>query len=216
MIVIGNPNVSNPFLFRDNQYVTNGNVSWLKGAHSFRFGFEYSKYDINHFQPQASNGPRGGFNFTGGLTSLNGGTSTTSYNSWGDFLLGLPQSMGKDVQYMNPATVRMPSYGFYARDAWQASRKLTIDIGIRFQIFYANPRRKFQHFRSVIRHHGNVHCAQRDPAASGKRRNQADGPGDHQADNCVQPHIPPSRLQAHPARLPRDDHPYQPAARPRV
>ena len=96
-------------------------MSWLKGSHSFRFGVEYSKYDINHFQPQASNGPRGGFNFTGGLTSLNGGTSTTAYNSWGDFLLGLPQNMGKDIQYMNPATVRMPSYGFYARDAWQAT-----------------------------------------------------------------------------------------------
>ena len=130
---LGNPNVSNPFLFRDNQYVTNWNVSWVKGAHSFRFGFEYSKYDINHFQPQASNGPRGGFNFTGGLTSLNGGASTTGYNSWGDFLLGLPQGMGKDVQYENPATVRMPSWGIYARDAWQVSRKLTIDYGIRFE-----------------------------------------------------------------------------------
>ena len=111
--------------------------SWIKGSHSFRFGFEYSKYDINHFQPQASNGPRGGFNFTGGLTSLNGGASTTGYNSWGDFLLGLPQSMGKDVQYMNPATVRMPSYGFYARDAWQATRKLTIDYGVRYEIYPA-------------------------------------------------------------------------------
>ena len=100
----------------------------MKGAHSLRFGFEYSKYDINHFQPQASNGPRGGFNFTGGLTSLNGGASTTGYNSWGDFLLGLPQGMGKDVQYLNPATVRMPSYGFYARDSWQVTRKLTIEL----------------------------------------------------------------------------------------
>src|SRR3989442_801674 len=110
---IGNPNVSNPFLFRDNQYVTNGNVSWLKGAHSFRFGFEYSKYDINHFQPQASNGPRGGFNFTGGLTSLNGGPATQRFNSWAHFLLGLPQGMRKDVQYLNPPTVLRPSHGPY-------------------------------------------------------------------------------------------------------
>ena len=55
---LGNPNVSNPFLFRDPQYVQN--VSWIRGSHSLRFGFEYSKYNINHFQPQASNGPRGG------------------------------------------------------------------------------------------------------------------------------------------------------------
>jgi hypothetical protein len=137
---LGNPNVSNPFLFRDPQYVGTANVTWTKAAHSLRFGFEYSKYDINHFQPQASNGPRGGFNFSGGATSLNGGAATTGYNSWGDFLLGLPFSMGKDVQYENPATVRMPSYGVYARDSWQVSRKLTIDYGIRYE-FYAAPTR---------------------------------------------------------------------------
>jgi hypothetical protein len=137
---IGNPNVSNPFLFRDPQYVTSENLSWTKGAHSLRFGFEYSKYDINHFQPQASNGPRGGFNFTGGLTSLNGGAATTQYNSWADFLLGLPFSMGKDVQYENPATVRMPSFGFYARDNWQVSRQLTVNYGMRYE-YYAAPTR---------------------------------------------------------------------------
>jgi hypothetical protein len=137
--VMGNPNVSNPFLFRDNQYVTSDNLSVVRGAHSLRFGFEYSKYDINHFQPQASFGPRGGFNFTGGVTSTSGYTTATA-NGWADFLLGLPQSMGKDVQYMNPATVRMPSYGIYARDNWQVSRKITIDYGMRYE-FYPAPRR---------------------------------------------------------------------------
>jgi hypothetical protein len=112
----------------------------MRGSHSLRFGFEYSKYDINHFQPQASNGPRGGFNFNGGLTSLNGGASTTGYNSYADFLLGLPNGMGKDVQYLNPATVRMPSYGIYARDSWQINRKLTLNYGIRYE-YYAAPRR---------------------------------------------------------------------------
>lgn len=139
---IGNPNVSNPFLFRDPQYVTSTNVSWIKSAHQFRFGFEYSKYNINHFQPQASNGPRGGFNFSGGSTSLNaaGAPATTLYNSWADFMLGLPFTMGKDVQYMNPATVRMPSYGFYARDMWQVTRKLTLNYGLRYEVYPA-PRR---------------------------------------------------------------------------
>jgi len=39
---IGNPNVSNPFLFRDHQYVVTGNLSWMKGAHSIRMGGEYT------------------------------------------------------------------------------------------------------------------------------------------------------------------------------
>jgi hypothetical protein len=137
---IGNPNVSNPFQFRDPQYVATTNLAVMKGSHSLRFGFEYSKYDINHFQPQASNGPRGGFNFSGGLTSLSGGAPTTGYNSWADFLLGLPQTMGKDVQYLNPATVRMPSFGLYARDSWQISRKLTLNYGLRYEYYFA-PRR---------------------------------------------------------------------------
>ena len=137
---LGNPNVSNPFLFRDPQYVTSENLSWNKGAHSMRFGFEYSKFDINHFQPQASNGPRGGFNFSGGLTSLNGGAATNQYNSYADFLLGLPFSMGKDVQYENPATVRMGSFGFYARDQWQITRKFTANFGMRYE-YYAAPTR---------------------------------------------------------------------------
>ncbi|MBI3682789.1 MAG: carboxypeptidase regulatory-like domain-containing protein, partial [Acidobacteria bacterium] len=108
---IGNPNVSNPFLFRDNQYVLNGNLSYLRGAHSFRFGAEYTYYTINHFQPQAAFGPRGGFNFTGGVTSLRGGTAPGQYSGLADFLLGLPNAMGKDIQYINPAAVRMPGYG---------------------------------------------------------------------------------------------------------
>jgi hypothetical protein len=137
---IGNPNVSNPFSFRDPQYVASGNLSVTKGAHSLRFGFEFSKYSINHFQPQANHGPRGGFSFTGGATSLNGGPATQNFNSWADFLLGMPQTMGKDLQYLNPATVRMPSYGFYARDMWQVSRKLTLNYGFRYE-FYPAPRR---------------------------------------------------------------------------
>jgi len=142
---LGNPNVSNPFLFRDPQYVTSENLSWNKGAHSLRFGFEYSKFDINHFQPQASNGPRGGFNFSGGLTSLNGGAATNPFNSYADFLLGLPFTMGKDVQYENPATVRMGSFGFYARDQWQVTRQLTVNYGARYE-YYAPPTR--DHFEA--------------------------------------------------------------------
>jgi outer membrane receptor protein involved in Fe transport len=111
----------------------NTNLSYLRGAHNLRFGMEYTYYTINHFQPQATFGPRGGFNFTGGLTSLRGGPATGQFNGFADFLLGMPNSMGKDVQYVNPAAVRMPGWGFYARDQWQVTRKLSLDFGARFE-----------------------------------------------------------------------------------
>ena len=132
---IGNPNVSNPFSFSDNQYVAVGNMSWLKGSHWLRFGGEYTYYTINHFQPQAAFGPRGGFNFSGGQTALNGGAAPNMYNALADFLLGLPQSMGKDLQFINPASVRMPSWGFYARDQWQINKQVTLNYGMRYEYY---------------------------------------------------------------------------------
>ncbi len=131
----GNSNVSNPFLFRDNVYVTAVNLGWIKGTHSMRFGFEYQHFGINHFQPQTSFGPRGGFNFTGGVTALNGGPTPNLNNAWADFLLGLPQNMGISTEFINPATVRESSYAFYARDQWQINRKLTFNYGIRYEYY---------------------------------------------------------------------------------
>ncbi len=132
---LGNPNVSNPFLFRDHQFTVTANLGYIRGAHSFRFGYDYQYLTINHFQPQAAFGPRGGFNFNGQLTALNGGAAPNLYNSFGDFVLGQANGLGKDVQYLNPATVRMPSHGFYARDNWQVNRKLTVNYGIRYEIY---------------------------------------------------------------------------------
>lgn len=131
----GNSNVSNPFLFRDNEYVGAVNLGWVKGSHSFRFGGEYQHFGINHFQPQTSFGPRGGFTFSGGLTALNGGAAPSLYNAWADFLLGQAQTLGTSTEYINPATVRESMYAFYARDQWQVTRKLTLSYGIRYELY---------------------------------------------------------------------------------
>jgi hypothetical protein len=132
---LGNQNNSNPFQFRDNTYVTAANLSWNKGKHSTRYGMEFDRFAINHFQPQNTSGPRGGFNFTGGLTTLTGGAAANGYNSWADFLLGLPQLVQKDTQYLNPATSRESVWAFYAADQWRATEKLTVNYGIRYEYY---------------------------------------------------------------------------------
>jgi hypothetical protein len=140
---LGNQNNSNPFLFRDNEFMGGVNMGWIKGSHSVRFGFEMIHFAINHFQPQVKYGPRGGFTFTGGLSALSGGAAPNLYNSWADFMLGLAQQMGKDTEYINPATVRENSLGFYIRDQWQISRKLTVNYGVRYEIYPAAHRDHF-------------------------------------------------------------------------
>ena len=65
--------------FRDNQYLSAINVSKVKGTHSLRFGFEYDKFALNHFQPQGGTfgTPRGSFGFDDTLTALKGGVTKT-------------------------------------------------------------------------------------------------------------------------------------------
>lgn len=131
----GNPNRSNPFQFRDNTYTGGINLTWNKGKHSIRTGAELQHYALNHFQPQNTVGPRGGFSFNGGATALPGSVSPDAYNAWADFLLGLPQTTQKDTQFLNPATMRENVWAVYIRDQWQASRKLTINYGLRYEIY---------------------------------------------------------------------------------
>jgi hypothetical protein len=133
---IGNQNTASPYLFRDNQYVENANISWNKGRHSMAFGGEHTHSAINHFQPQGSNvaTPRGGFQFTGGLTTV-GGVTPTIFNQLADFLLGLPQTYGKATQSLNPNAVRWSTFAFYAQDQWLASPKLTVTAGARYEYY---------------------------------------------------------------------------------
>jgi hypothetical protein len=137
---LGNPGTGSPFQFRDNQYLSAINLSKIKGPHSIRFGFEYDKYALNHFQPQGGvfQTPRGSFQFDGTLTALKGGAAVNAgspSNSWAEFLLGYPSRTGKATQFTNPNALRFSTWSLYARDSWQATRNLTIDYGLRWEYY---------------------------------------------------------------------------------
>jgi len=134
---LGNPNTGNPFLFRDNQYVANTNMTWIKGKHQLRFGFEYDHTQLNHFQPQGGSfqTARGSFQFTGASTELPGAASSPQFNSFADFLLGLPDQVGKAVQNANTIALRWSTYAWYARDRWQILPNLTLNYGLRWEYY---------------------------------------------------------------------------------
>ncbi len=146
---LGNSSTGNPFLFRDNNWTGALNLSWVKGNHAFRFGGQYIRGDLNHFQPQGGSfqTARGSFRFTGGLTSLKGGAPANLYNAWADFLLGLPQEEGKAIQNINPNAVRMSSMGFYAQDQWQVNHKFTLTYGLRYEYYPFATRDHYGAFR---------------------------------------------------------------------
>jgi len=134
---IGNVDTGNPFLFRDNQYVMNANMSWMKGRHNVRFGIEHTINGINHFQPQggAFQTPRGSFRFYGNVTALNGGAAANQVNDVAQFLLGLPNEVGKAVQNVNPNSIRWKTWSWYIRDSWQVISALTVNLGLRWEYY---------------------------------------------------------------------------------
>ncbi len=124
-----------PFYRNDQSWTTSHNMTWTHGAHEIRFGFDLIHYQLNQWQPEAGSfGPRGSFTFDGGVTALSGGTAPNQFNAYAAFLLGLDQSTGKTLQNIK-MTGREWQYGWYVRDRWQASRKLTLNFGLRYELY---------------------------------------------------------------------------------
>ena len=73
--------------------------------------------------------------------SQKGAASTIyNYNALADFLLGLPNNgTGEAVttahQIANPNAVRWTEIGAYAQDQWTATSKLTINYGVRYELY---------------------------------------------------------------------------------
>jgi len=127
-----------PYYRKDDQYQGVVNLNWLKGQHNVRVGTDIYHQALNHTQPEISGGTsfgaRGGFRFRSGPTQILGGPTGNQYNAFGSFLLGLPDQIGR-LKLVEPYTTRNWQYSAYARDQWEASSKLTISFGTRWEYF---------------------------------------------------------------------------------
>ncbi len=115
----------------EESFTTTHTLRWIKGKHNFAFGFDGVLHRMNHWQPELGAGPRGAFDFNGGLT---GTGSFNNFNAYAQFLLGTPQSIQKSLQYIL-ATAREWQFGTYVQDRWQVSRKLTLNFGLRYEYY---------------------------------------------------------------------------------
>jgi hypothetical protein len=125
---------------------TNLNVAnnWTKtlGNHTFKWGVDYHRLRDDLAQWQDQN-PRGVLRFTNNVTSLNPPTTTpptpqpvtsSQVNAVASLLLDMPNSVGRDVP-LNSKAFRGNELFMYAADRWQVFRKLTLDLGLRWEFY---------------------------------------------------------------------------------
>jgi len=133
-------------------------VLWVKGAHQFQFGGDFSRRQANYLQ---QNNPRGTYSFNGAATALNGVASNSSGYDLADFLLGYPDTMALNVANslsnsqaaaLGTATgstlqnllnvqntpsggdryLRTNVYDLFANDQWQIRPTLSVSLGVRW------------------------------------------------------------------------------------
>ena len=109
------------------------NLTWVKNNHTFKFGAEAGIEGYPNYNIISTNGL---FSFSANETALpylntasasSAGTIGLPYAS---FLLGLPDHYEVD----SPAVARLGKHqlGFYAQDSWKVTRKLTLELGLRY------------------------------------------------------------------------------------
>ena len=122
-----------PYFYNERSITYTTNATKIVGAHEIRWGFDMVRFQMDQWQPEVSGGPRGSITFGSDATGATGYTSNY-LNSYGPFLLGLTTSMQKAVQ-LYQMTNREWQFGWFVRDRWQVTRRLTLNIGLRYEYF---------------------------------------------------------------------------------
>ena len=131
-----------------NIYTVVETLAWTKGKHNFRAGFSYIKEQLNTWGTTYQSGR---LQFNSGTTSLPGSVfndanpASTAYSdscSPGNpctgigaagFLLGNISTGNAGLSLAEPAE-RTSRYGFYAQDDWKVTPKLTLNLGLRYEL----------------------------------------------------------------------------------
>lgn len=116
-----------PYVLNNNTLQAVDNLSWIKGKHTFRFGFEYNRQNFNQVGNQFS---RGNFVFQPNATQS---SAQTDGDAFAEFLLG-------DL-YQSTVAVAIASANYqrnaeaaFVDDTYKVTPKLTLSLGLRYEL----------------------------------------------------------------------------------
>ncbi|MGD9629489.1 MAG: TonB-dependent receptor [Pyrinomonadaceae bacterium] len=97
-------------------YSIGDNVNWTYGNHSIKFGGEYKRHQFDTNLPEEQ------------------ATEFEKFDSFTQLLTG--NATEADTQYgITNKSFRFQDYGLYVTDNWKVNRKLSLNLGLRYELF---------------------------------------------------------------------------------
>jgi hypothetical protein len=122
------------------QYNVSPSLTLLHGNHTFQAGVQWELGLDNYFQTNIASGA---FGFSGGWTANNAiNPSAQTGFAFADFLLGLAQRGPASFVNQTEGAAQVPAQtagrqayrGFYGSDTWRFTPKLTLNLGLRYEL----------------------------------------------------------------------------------
>ena len=117
-----------PILRRERTFQYVSNLTYAADRHTLKAGFDVRRRHMGEFQTNRGNGR---FNFASNIT--NNPANNTGGHVMAAFLLGAPSLIEQDYLLVD-AAIRTTEYGAYFSDDWRASSKLTLNLGLRYEL----------------------------------------------------------------------------------
>jgi hypothetical protein len=116
-----------PIIDYNNIYQYAMSMTKVHGAHTFKWGTNLIERRMMQFQ---SGSPKGSFSFDANPTSNGAGSGG---NSVASLLVGYPSSTSRSKTLYWP-DFHGAEFGFYVQDDWRVSKRLTLNLGLRYDI----------------------------------------------------------------------------------
>lgn len=126
---LGDQNCNSRVFQTNNAFQLGESFSWVRGSHNLKFGLDYRWMETNGIDPWRT---MGWFQFNALETALPGTANTG--NAIASFLLGGVNRGQLQVFSYFPRN-RYQYWAGYAQDDWKVSRRLTINYGLRYDVF---------------------------------------------------------------------------------